>query len=118
VLDAAAPQPLRIEEALHGVKLHERIRDRRAGGKGDTVTRMQFVKVAAFHVKVEGPLRSSDLYPGDPLHFRRGFEVLEVMGFVDEQMVNSKLIEHQPIILLFLGKQVFQAGFPCGLLFL
>ena len=37
MLDAAAPQPLGVEEALHRVHLDHRVADRRAGGEGDAV---------------------------------------------------------------------------------
>ena len=40
------------------------------------------------------------------------------MGFVDEDVIDAEFVKHQPVILLVVGEQVFQAFAPCGLLLL
>ena len=47
------------------------------------------VEVAGFHEEVEGSQRSTGLDPGDPLHLGRRFQILEEMGFVDEQVIDA-----------------------------
>ena len=101
-------QPLRVEEALHRVHLDHRVGDRRAGGEGDAVAGVLLAQVAGLHVEVEGPLAAAGLDAGDALHLGRRFQVLEVMRLVDEDVIDAQLVEHQPVVLLVLGQQVFQ----------
>ena len=77
MLDAAALQPLGVEEALHRVHLDHRVGDRRAGGEGDAVAGVLLVQVAGFHVEVEGPLAAAGLDAGDAVHLGRRLQVLE-----------------------------------------
>ena len=102
-------QPLGVEEALHRVHLDHRVADRRAGGKGHAVAGVLLVQVAGLHVHVEGPLAAAGLDAGDALHLGRRLQVLEIMGLVDEDVIDAEFVEHQPVILLVLGEQVFQA---------
>ena len=118
MLDAAALQPLRVEEALHRVELDHRVGNRRAGGEGHAVAGMLLAQVAGFHVEVEGPLAAAGLDAGDALHLGRRLQVLEIMGLVDEDVIDAQLVEHQPVILLVLGEQVFQPLLAAGLLLL
>ena len=69
---------------------------------------MLLAQIAGFHVEVERPLAAAGLDAGDALHLGRRFQVLEIMRLVDEDMVDAELVEHQPVILLVLGQQVFQ----------
>ena len=75
-------------------------------------------QVAGFHVEVEGPLAAAGLDAGDALHLGRRLQVLEVMRLVDEEVIDAQLVEHQPVILLVLGQQVFQPLLAAGLLLL
>jgi hypothetical protein len=77
---------------------------------------MQLVEVAAFHVEIESPFGAAGLDARDAVHLRCGFEVFEVMSFVDEDVIDADFIEHQPVILLVLGQQVLQAFGPGRLL--
>ena len=111
-------QPLGVEESLHRVHLDHRVGDRRAGGERDAVAGVLLVQVAGLHVHVEGPFAAAGLDAGDALHLGRRLQVLEVMGLVDEDVIDAEFVEHQPVILLVLGEQVLQAFGPCGLLLL
>ena len=79
---------------------------------------MLLVEVTGFHVHVEGPLAAAGLDAGDALHLGRRLQVLEVMRLVDEDMIDAEFVEHQPVILLVLGEQVFEAFGSRGLLLL
>ena len=105
----AASQPLGVEESLHGVHFHHRVGDRRAGGEGDAVAGVLLAQVSGFHVDVEGPLGAAGLDAGDAIHLGRRLQVLEIMRLVDEDVIDAEFIEDQPVILLVLGEQVFQA---------
>jgi hypothetical protein len=118
MLQPAAPQPLGVEESLHRVHLDHRVGNRRAGGERHAVAGMLLVEVAGFHVHVEGPLGAAGLDAGDALHLGRRLQVLEIMRLVDEDVIDAEFVEHQPVILLVLGEQVFQAFGPRGLLLL
>ena len=76
------------------------------------------LEVTRLHVHVESPLGTAGLDAGDAVHLGRRFQVLEVMRLVDEDMIDAEFVEHQPVILLILGKQVLQAFVPRGLLLL
>ena len=108
MLDAAALEPLGVEEALHRVHLDHGVGNRRAGGERHAVAGMLLTQIAGFHVEVEGPLAAAGLDAGDALHLGRRFQVLEIMRLVDEDMIDAQLVKHQPVILLVLGQQVFQ----------
>ena len=43
---------------------------------------------------------------------------LKIMRLVDEDVIDAQLVEHQPVILLVLGQQVFQPFLAGGLLLL
>ena len=79
---------------------------------------VQLVEVAALHVEVKGPFAPLGLDPGHPLHLARCLQVLEILGLVNEQMVDSQFVEDQPIVLLLAGQQVLEPGFAGGLLLL
>ena len=117
MLDAAAFQPLGVEEALHRVHLDHRVADRRAGGEGHAVAGMPAVEIPGFHVKVEGAFAAAGLDARHAVHLGRRLQVLEEMRLVDEDMVNSKLVEHQPIVLLVLGEEVLEPFLAGCLLF-
>jgi hypothetical protein len=76
------------------------------------------VQVARLHVNVEGAFGAAGLDAGDALHFRRSFQVLEVVGFVDEDVIDAQLVEDKAVVLLLLGQEFFQAFFAIGLLLL
>ena len=118
MVDAAAPQPLGVEEALHGVHLHHRVGNRRAGGERHAVAGVTLVQVAGLHVEVEGALGAAGLDAGDAVHLGRRLQVLEVVGLVDEQVIDAQLVEDQPVVLLVLGQQVLQPFLAFGLLLL
>ena len=65
-------------------------------------------QVAGLHVEVEGPLAAAGLDAGDALHLGRRLQVLEVLGLVDEEVIDAQFVEHQPVVLLVLGQQVLQ----------
>ena len=114
----ATPQPLGIEESLHGVHLDHRVADGRAGGKRHAVAGMLLAQVACLHVHVEGPLAAAGLDAGDALHLGRRLQVLEVMRLVDEDVIDAELVEDQPVVFLVFGKQVFEPFGPGGFLLL
>ena len=109
MLQPAALQPLGVEESLHRVHFDHRVGNRRAGGEGDAVAGVLLAQVAGFHVHVEGPLGAAGLDAGDALHLGRRLQVLEIMRLVDEDVIDAEFVEDQPVILLVLGEQVFQA---------
>ena len=111
-------QALGVEEALHRVQLDHGVGDRRAGGERDAVAGMLAVQVAGFHAEVEGTLAAAGLDAGDALHLGRRLQVLEIMRLVDEDMIDAQLVEHQPVVLLVLGQQVFQPLLAAGFLLL
>ena len=118
MLQPTAPQPFGVEESLHRVHLDHRVGNRRAGGERHAVAGVLLVEVTGFHVHVEGPLGAAGLDAGDALHLGRRLQVLEVMGLVDEDVIDAEFVEHQPVILLVLGEQVLQAFGPRRLLLL
>jgi hypothetical protein len=77
------------------------------------------VQVAALHVQVEGPLGPAGLDAGDAVHLRRRLQVLEArVLLIDDEVVDPQLVEHQPVVLLVLGEQVFQLRLARRLLLL
>ena len=116
MVDAALGEPAGVEIALDVVHLDHRIAHRRARGEGHAVPGVLLVEIAAFHVEVEGALRATGLDAGDALHFRRRLQVLEIVAFIDEDVVDAQLVEDQAVILLVLGQQVFQAFLALGFL--
>ena len=90
----------------------------RAGGERHAVPGMLLVQVAGFHVHVEGPLGAAGLDAGDAVHLGRRLQILEIMGLVDEDVIDAEFVEDQPVILLVLGQQVLQAFGPRRLLLL
>ena len=118
MLQPPAPQSLGVEESLHRVHLDHRVGNRRAGGERHAMAGMLLVEVTGFHVHVEGPLAAAGLDAGDALHLGRRLQVLEIMGLVDEDVIDAEFVEHQPVILLVLGEQVLQPFASGGLLLL
>ena len=76
------------------------------------------LEVAGLHVQVEGPFAAAGLDAGDAVHLGRRLQVLEIMGLVDEDVIDAEFVEHQPVILLVLGEQVLQPFLARGLLLL
>ncbi len=76
------------------------------------------LKIAGLHVNVEGAFRSAGLDAGDAIHLGRRLQVLEVMGFVDEDVIDAEFVEDKAVVLLVAGKQVFEFLLAGGLLFL
>ena len=116
MLDAAAPEPLRVEEPLHRVHLDHRVGDRRAGGEGDAVAGVLLSQVAGLHVQVKRPFATAGLDAGDAVHLGRRLQVFEVVGLVDEDVIDAQFVEDQPVVLLVLGQQVFQLLLAGGFL--
>ncbi len=79
---------------------------------------MQLVEVAAFHVEIKGPFRAAGLDAGDAVHFRGDFQVLGVLRFIDEEVIDAQLVENQPVIFLVLGEQILELFFASRLLLL
>ena len=67
-----------------------------------------FAQVSGFHVDVERPFGAAGLDARDAVHLGRRFEVLEVVGLVDEQVVDTEFIKDQAVVFLVLGQQGFQ----------
>jgi len=118
MVQASLTQPRRVKEALHGIHLDHRVGNRRAGGKRHAMPGVLLVEVTCLHVHVEGPFAAAGLDAGDALHLGRRLQVLEVVGLVDEDVIDAKLVKNKSIILLVLGEQVLQAFAACGLLLL
>ncbi len=51
------------------------------------------MQVTGLHVHVERSFAAAGLDAGDALHLGGRFEVLEVVGLVDEDVIDAKLIE-------------------------
>ena len=115
MFQAAGSQSLRVEESLHGVHLDHRVADRRAGGELTPWPGCCSSQVTRLHVHVEGPFAAAGLNAGDTLHLGRRLQVLEVMRLVDEDLIDAKFIEHQPVVFLVLGEQVLEAFRPVRL---
>ena len=113
-----ASQSFGIEETLHSIHFDHRVADGRAGGERHSMPGVLLVEVSGFHIHVEGPLRTAGLDARNSLHLGRCLQVLEIMGLVDEGVIDSQFIEHQPVIFLFFGEEVLEAFRPCGLLLL
>ena len=90
----------------------------RAGREADPVPLVQLAQVAGLHVEVERPLAPAGLDARHPLHLGRGFEVLEIVGLVDEEVIDPKLVEDQAVVFLVLGEELLQPLLPPGLLLL
>ena len=84
----------------------------------DAVAGVLLVEVAGLHVEVERPLAAAGLDARDPVHLGRRLQVLEVVGLVDEDVVDAQLVEDQPVVLLVLGQQVLELLLAAGLLLL
>ena len=107
MLDASAAQPLGVEELLHRIHLDHGVADRRAGGKRHAVALVPLPEVSGLHVEVKRAFAAASLDAGDALHLGRRFKVLEKLRLVDEDVVDAELVEHQPVVFLLLGEQVF-----------
>ena len=103
-------KPFRVEESLHRVHFDHRVGNRRAGGERHAVAGMLLAQVAGFHVEVEGALAAAGLDAGDALHLGRRLQILEVMRLVDEDVIDTQFVKHQPVVLLVLGEQVLSAA--------
>src|SRR5438105_4568216 len=76
------------------------------------------MQISRLHVEVEGTFAAGGLDAGDALHLRWGLQVLVVLGFVDEEIVNAELIKDEPVILLVLGEKILQPFLALRLLLL
>ena len=65
---------------------------------------MLLAEVTRLHVHVEGPLGAAGLNAGDAVHLGRRLQVLEIMGLVDEDVIDAQFVEHQTVILLVFGQ--------------
>ena len=108
MLDATLAHSLGVEEALHGVHLDHRVADRRAGGEGHPVIGVLLVQIPGLHEDVERPFAAAGLDAGDALHLGRRFEVLVILGLVDEDVIDAQFIEDKAVVLLVLGQQGLQ----------
>ncbi len=79
---------------------------------------MPLAQEPGLHVEVERPLRAARLNARDPLHLCRRIKILEIVCFVDEQVVDAQLVEHQAVVLLLLGEQVLEPLVATGFLLL
>ena len=118
VLDSAIPEAIGVEVTLHRVQLDHRVTDRRAVGERDPVAGVLLVQVVGLHEHVERPLAAARLDTGNPLHFRRRFEVLHSGRLVIEHVIHAQLVEHQAVVFLVLREQLLQLRLARCLLFL
>src|SRR5438105_108070 len=81
-------------------------RSRGAGGEGDAVAGVLRVQEAGLHEGIERALAAAGLDARDALHLGRRFQVLVILGLVNEQVIGAQLVENQPIIFLVLGEQI------------
>jgi hypothetical protein len=100
------------------IHLHQGVADGGAGGEGDAVAGVFPVQEAGCHVEVKGPFTAACLNACDAFHFGWGFEILEVVTLVNEQVVNAQLVKDQAVVFFLCGQEVFEAFLTFGLLFL
>ena len=50
------------------------------------------------HIEIEGAFTAAGLNASNPLHFGRGFEILEVVAFVNEDVVDAQFVKDQAVI--------------------
>ena len=64
------------------------------------------VQIAGLHEQVECPLAAARLNAGDALHLGRRFQVLVILRLVDEHVVDSQLVEDEPVVFLLFGQEI------------
>ena len=101
---------LRLEIPLHRVHLRHRVGHRCAGGEHDAAAAIPLLDIADLQEHIEGPLRRCLRQAGDAGHFGDVEEILEIVGLVDEQAVDAKLLEGERVVLLMLGRKSFKPG--------
>jgi len=82
------------------------------------VAGVALMEVACLHEEIERALAAAGLDAGDAFHLGRRFEVLVVLGLVDKDMVHTKFIKNEAVILLVLGEQVLESFLTGRLLLL
>jgi len=84
----------------HGVKLCNAVTERRSSGKNHAFAASLFIEITAFEEQIKCFLRSRIGNSGYILQFCGDKEVFELMGFVNEQTVDSELFKCQRIVLI------------------
>src|SRR5205823_3651511 len=82
------------------------------------MTWMLLMEETGFHVKIESSLAAAGLDAGNALHLGWRLQVLEVVGLVDEDVIDGQLVKDQSVILFVLGEKVLEAFAAGGLLLL
>jgi hypothetical protein len=54
---------------------------------------MLLIKVSGLHVHVESPFAAAGLDAGNTLHLGGCLQVLEVVGFVDEDVIDAEFVQ-------------------------
>ena len=99
VLQAVVFQEIVFQVTHHGVQLGNGIAQRCASCKDNALAACLFIEVSAFEEKIKCFLRSRVGNSGYILQFCGDKEVLELVGFIDEQTVDTELFKGQSIVL-------------------
>ena len=118
MVNAALDEAVRVKVALDGIHLDHRVADRRTGGEGDAVACVLLMKETGFHIQIEGAFTAAGLNASNPLHFGRGFEILEVVAFVNEDVVDAQFVKDQAVVFFLCGQEVFEPFLAFGFLLL
>lgn len=92
-------QEVILQVTHHGVQLCDRIAQRCASCKDNALAACLFVEVSAFEEKIKCFLRSRVGNSGYILQFCGDEQIFELVGFIDEQAVDTELFKCQRIVL-------------------
>ena len=94
-------QQVRLQILLHNVHFGHRVHNRRSSGKHDTTATVQLLQVAHLGVKVKCPLGAILITQARYIGHTGGVEqVLEIVGLVHKDTVNTQLFKLDIILVL------------------
>ena len=111
MVQVEGPERGHLEIALHGEHLRHAVGDRGTGREHHTASPIYLLDVPGLEEQIEGPLRGCLRQARDSGHLADVKEILEVLGFINEQPIHAQFLEGQRVVLLPLGQQELQPRF-------
>ena len=107
-------QPVGLQVAHHGVDLGHGVGHRRRCCEHHAALRMpvELHRVARLQEQIEGALRTGQRQARHPRHLGEPVEVLVQVGLVHEQGVDTQQFPAEQVVLLLVGRQLFQPHRP------
>ena len=104
-------QQIRLQILLHDVHFAHGVHNRSCGGEDDTAASVQFLQVANLGIKVKCSLGAVLIAQAGNIGHAGGVEqVLEIVGFIDEQGIHAQLFKLNVVLILGRIRQLIDLG--------